>query len=71
MTERILEPEAVARFSEDARRAVYDVIALRRDVRHFDRERAVDPDVLLRVLGAAPRRAERRPLAALGIRRRP
>ncbi len=53
MTERILEPEAVARFSEEARRAVYDVIALRRDVRHFDPERDVDEATLERVLGAA------------------
>ncbi len=53
MSERILEPEAIARFSEEARRAVYDVIALRRDVRHFEPERAVDDAMLGRVLAAA------------------
>jgi nicotinate-nucleotide--dimethylbenzimidazole phosphoribosyltransferase len=53
MTANILEPEAIARFSDQARQAVYDVIALRRDVRHFDPDRAVDEATLLRVLGAA------------------
>jgi nicotinate-nucleotide--dimethylbenzimidazole phosphoribosyltransferase len=53
VTERLLEPEAVARFSDDARRAVYDVIALRRDVRHFDPARPVDEAMLTRVLEAA------------------
>ncbi len=53
MTDRILEPQAVARFSDEARRSVYEVIALRRDVRHFDATRDVDEDTLLRVLGAA------------------
>jgi nicotinate-nucleotide--dimethylbenzimidazole phosphoribosyltransferase len=48
----IFEPESVAVFSEDARRAVYDVIALRRDVRHF-RADEVDDATLDRVLGAA------------------
>lgn len=48
----ILEPESPAAFSEEARRAVYDVIALRRDVRHF-RDDAVDDATLDRVLGAA------------------
>lgn len=52
MTDRIFEPEAVARFSDEARRAVYDAIALRRDVRHFDPERGVDEATLLRVLEA-------------------
>ncbi len=50
---RILEPEAAERFTDDARRAVYDVIALRRDVRHFDPAREVDEEMLLRVLAAA------------------
>ena len=53
MTDRILEPQSVARFSDDARRSVYEVIALRRDVRHFDPARDVDEETLLRVLGAA------------------
>ncbi len=51
--EHILAPEAVARFSDEARRAVYDVIALRRDVRHFVRDRDVDAETLRRILGAA------------------
>jgi hypothetical protein len=46
----ILQPEAIARFSDEARRAVYDVIALRRDVRHFVQDRDVD-DELLRLRG--------------------
>jgi nicotinate-nucleotide--dimethylbenzimidazole phosphoribosyltransferase len=49
----ILRPEAVARFSDEARRAVYDVIGLRRDVRHFVRGADVDGETLLRILGAA------------------
>jgi nicotinate-nucleotide--dimethylbenzimidazole phosphoribosyltransferase len=48
-----LEPEAIAAFSEDARRAVYDAIALRRDVRHFRAEIDVDPGALDRILAAA------------------
>jgi nicotinate-nucleotide--dimethylbenzimidazole phosphoribosyltransferase len=48
-----LVPEAIGAFAEDARRAVYDVIALRRDVRHFDTARAVDEATLRRLLGAA------------------
>jgi len=51
--EHILQPEAVARFSDEARRAVYDVIALRRDVRHFAAGRDVDAETLRRILGAA------------------
>ncbi len=51
--EPILQPEAVARFSDEARRAVYDVIALRRDVRHFAADQDVDPEMLRRILGAA------------------
>jgi len=51
--EPFLLPEAVATFCERARQAVYDVIALRRDVRHFDQGRPVDPVVLRRILGAA------------------
>lgn len=53
MTDRILQPEAIERFSDEARRAVYDVITLRRDVRHFHPSRDVDEETLLRVLSAA------------------
>lgn len=53
MSTNILEPEAIARFSAEARQAVYDVIALRRDVRHFDPDGQVDEATLLRILGAA------------------
>jgi nicotinate-nucleotide--dimethylbenzimidazole phosphoribosyltransferase len=49
----LLDPEAVAAFSEDARRAVYDCIALRRDIRHFRAGVAVDEAVLMRILEAA------------------
>jgi nicotinate-nucleotide--dimethylbenzimidazole phosphoribosyltransferase len=48
-----LQPEAIARFSDEARRAVYDAIALRRDVRHFVAGKPVDDETLRRVLGAA------------------
>jgi 5,6-dimethylbenzimidazole synthase len=48
-----LRPEALAAFGEEARRAVYDVIALRRDVRHFEPGRPLDEAVLQRILGAA------------------
>jgi nicotinate-nucleotide--dimethylbenzimidazole phosphoribosyltransferase len=44
--------DALGPFAEAARRAVYDAIALRRDVRHF-RGDPVDDDVLARILGAA------------------
>src|SRR5207244_4325586 len=30
-----LEPQSIEAFPEDLRRAVYDVISLRRDIRHF------------------------------------
>jgi nicotinate-nucleotide--dimethylbenzimidazole phosphoribosyltransferase len=50
----LLEPEAIAAFPDEAREAVYKVIALRRDVRHF-RPDDVDPGVLDRVLAAAHR----------------
>jgi nicotinate-nucleotide--dimethylbenzimidazole phosphoribosyltransferase len=49
----VLEPEAVARFSDEARRAIYEVIALRRDIRHFVAGEEVDAETLRRVLGAA------------------
>src|SRR5271165_5641511 len=48
-----LVPEAIAAFGESARQAVYDVIALRRDVRHFEPGRELADEVLQRVLGAA------------------
>ena len=48
-----LDPEAVAAFPEEARRAVYEAIALRRDVRHFQVDRDVDPETLERILEAA------------------
>lgn len=48
-----LEPEADAELSEDAKRALYEVIRLRRDVRHFDPDRELDEAVLTRILGAA------------------
>ncbi|HEX4352813.1 MAG TPA: 5,6-dimethylbenzimidazole synthase [Polyangiales bacterium] len=50
-----LEPQACGEFAEDAKRAVYDAIELRRDVRHFRPGVAIDPDVLMRILGAAHR----------------
>jgi nicotinate-nucleotide--dimethylbenzimidazole phosphoribosyltransferase len=48
-----LDPEAIAAFPDEARRAVYQAIALRRDVRHFRAEEDVDPAVLERILEAA------------------
>lgn len=49
----ILQPQSIDAFSESARRAVYDVIALRRDVRHFRHDEAVHDATLERILGAA------------------
>jgi 5,6-dimethylbenzimidazole synthase len=48
-----LEPQARLAFSDDAKRAIYEVIALRRDVRHFRPELDVATDVLERILAAA------------------
>ncbi|WP_437585558.1 nicotinate-nucleotide--dimethylbenzimidazole phosphoribosyltransferase [Sorangium sp. So ce1000] len=48
-----LVPEALGAFDEGARQAVYDVIALRRDVRQFEPGRALDRAVLRRILEAA------------------
>lgn len=48
-----LEPQSIHAFSEAARRAVYDAIALRRDVRHFRTDLDVDDAVLKRILDAA------------------
>ncbi len=46
-------PEAAYRLSNETRRALYEVIALRRDIRHFEPEGEIDADVLSRVLEAA------------------
>ena len=51
--ETYLEPEAIGAFSEEARRAVYDCIALRRDIRHFRPDVALDNATLTRILEAA------------------
>ncbi len=53
MSDAVLKPEEIVRFSDDARRAVYDVIALRRDVRHFVKDADVDGGTLDRILQAA------------------
>src|SRR5262249_8437648 len=42
-----------AAFADDARRAVYECIELRRDVRHFREDADVPAQVLLRILSAA------------------
>jgi nicotinate-nucleotide--dimethylbenzimidazole phosphoribosyltransferase len=55
LTGAILEPEEIARFSDAARRAVYDAIELRRDVRHFVKDAPVDEATLERILLAAHR----------------
>ena len=49
----VLVSDTIGRFADDARRAVYDVIALRRDVRHFVPGADVDEETLRRILGAA------------------
>lgn len=49
----LLDPEVSAAFSEDARRAVYDCISLRRDIRHFRPGVEVDAAALTRILSAA------------------
>ena len=49
----VLTPECIGRFSDEARRAVYDAIALRRDTRHFRSGGEVDEATLMRILGAA------------------
>jgi nicotinate-nucleotide--dimethylbenzimidazole phosphoribosyltransferase len=53
MTDALLVPQAGARLSEATRRAIYEVISLRRDVRHFQPDRPVDDATLERILGAA------------------
>ncbi len=52
-TNSFLEPEALHAFPEAARRAIYDVITLRRDVRHFQADADVDDATLERILTAA------------------
>jgi nicotinate-nucleotide--dimethylbenzimidazole phosphoribosyltransferase len=49
----LLIPECADRFTEEARKAVYEVIALRRDVRDFREDLDVDDATLHRILGAA------------------
>ena len=53
MVDAVLVPQAIARFSEEARRAIYEVIALRRDVRHFRAGEDIDDATLDRILAAA------------------
>jgi nicotinate-nucleotide--dimethylbenzimidazole phosphoribosyltransferase len=48
-----LDPEAIGAFPEKARQAVYEAIALRRDVRHFRTDCDVDSATLERILEAA------------------
>ena len=48
-----LQPEALGEFDAAAKRAVYDVLRLRRDVRHFQPHKEVDECVLERILTAA------------------
>jgi nicotinate-nucleotide--dimethylbenzimidazole phosphoribosyltransferase len=49
----LLEPQSVGAFGDAARRAVYDAILLRRDVRHFVADAELEDGVLERILGAA------------------
>ncbi len=49
----LLEPEAVGRFSDEARAAFYEVVRLRRDVRHFAPDADIDAATLRRILAAA------------------
>jgi nicotinate-nucleotide--dimethylbenzimidazole phosphoribosyltransferase len=57
MSEAFPTPSSAAgcvdRFSDEARRAIYEVIALRRDVRTFRAGDEVDDDTVARILGAA------------------
>jgi len=50
-----LDPQAIAAFPDEARRAIHEVIALRRDVRHFRTDLDVDPEILERILESAHR----------------
>jgi 5,6-dimethylbenzimidazole synthase len=49
----ILQPEAMAELPAAAKRAIYEVIRLRRDVRHFQPDLEVSDAVLTRILAAA------------------
>ena len=51
--ESFLEPEALVELPAAAKGAVYEVMRLRRDVRHFEPDRALSEAVLTRILGAA------------------
>jgi nicotinate-nucleotide--dimethylbenzimidazole phosphoribosyltransferase len=53
MTDEHLLPEAPGVLPEAMRQAIYEVIALRRDIRHFDAARTVDEAALARILDAA------------------
>lgn len=53
MISDLLIPDAIGRFSEAARQAVYEAIALRRDIRQFRPERDVEDALVERILGAA------------------
>jgi nicotinate-nucleotide--dimethylbenzimidazole phosphoribosyltransferase len=53
MNDPLTLPECVERFSDEARRSVYEVISLRRDVRHFREGAEVTDATVLRILGAA------------------
>jgi nicotinate-nucleotide--dimethylbenzimidazole phosphoribosyltransferase len=53
MTDQLLTPEAPGILPEATRQAIYEVIALRRDIRHFQPGRPIDEAALLRVLEAA------------------
>jgi nicotinate-nucleotide--dimethylbenzimidazole phosphoribosyltransferase len=49
----ILQPQAIGVFPDALRQAIYDVMALRRDVRHFEPGAELPPEILQRVLEAA------------------
>src|SRR4051812_34588902 len=49
----ILKPQETGLFPEAERQAIYDVIRLRRDVRHFQPQQTIPDDVLQRIMGAA------------------
>jgi nicotinate-nucleotide--dimethylbenzimidazole phosphoribosyltransferase len=53
MNDPSLTPECVERFSDEARRSVYEVISLLRDVRHFREGIDVADATLMSILGAA------------------
>jgi 5,6-dimethylbenzimidazole synthase len=49
----VKDSDTIGKFPDDARVAVYNAIALRRDVRHFRADAPVDDDALQRILLAA------------------